>query len=163
MKRFLSLLLCCSLLFCAAGCRQQADEIDGTPFYYCAKTASYSADGMALDAEYRMDVPVDSLTSALDLYLQGPLSQELLSPFPQGIRLVGLYQNGSTVFLTFSRELATLSGLDLTMACSCITLTALALTDAQEVEIRVVSGLLNGQRSIVMNKNTILLQDTAGE
>lgn len=162
MKRFLSLTLALGLL-CLAGCRQEAPESQGTAFYYCVAQREYTTGSTALSAEYRSGVPRDALTEALDLYLAGPVSSELRSPFPEGLKMVGAYQEGSTVYLTLSPELTDLTGLELTLACGCLTLTTLALTGAEQVQIRAVSGLLDGQRAITMDKNTLLLLDTATE
>lgn len=163
MKRFFSLTLMIVLLVCIAGCRQESPESQGTAFYYCVAKPDYSTGSTAISEEYRSGVPEDSLLQALELYLAGPLSSGLQSPFPENLKLVDVYQEGSTVFLTFSRELAALTGLDLTVACGCLTLTTLALTDAQQVEIRTAAGLLDGQRAITMDKNTLLLVDSAAE
>ncbi len=161
MKQILSFTLAFLLLVSMAGCREDVREPQGTPFYYCLAQLDYTSETSAISAEYRTALPKDSLEEILAVYLTGPLSEDLLSPFPADLKLVGSSQEGDTVYLTFSPELCDLSGLDLTIACSCLTLTTLALTDAQQVEIRTVTGLLDGQRAIIMDKNTILLQDTA--
>ena len=76
---------------------------------------------------------------------------------------MGISQENGTVYVTLSPEITLLTGVDLTMACGCLTLTILSLTEAQQVQIRSVSGLLDGQRSITMDKNTLLLLDGAGK
>ncbi len=162
MKQILASILALALLLCLIGCRKEPQQA-GIPFYYCAAQPSYSTGSTAISPEYRRGVPQDSLFLALEVYLGGPASEELRSPFPEGLTLAAATQQGSTVYLTLSRELADLTDLELTIACGCLSLTAMALTQAERVEISAVSGLLNGQRSIVMDKNTLLLQDVAGE
>lgn len=163
MKQLLSLILVISLLVCLYGCRQEPEAPKGTLFYYRVKEPSYNTDSTALSAEYRPDAVQDTLNRAIELYLAGPVSPDLRSPFPENLRLIGVDQKGGTVYLTFSRELAQLSGLDLTIVCGCITMTVLELTDAAQAEIRSVTGLLDGQRSILMDKNSLLLLDAAQE
>lgn len=163
MKQFLSFILTLGLLFSMAACHQDAAEPQGAALYYRLAESDYSTGSAALSAEYRTDVPRDSLTQALKMYLNGPKSSDLQSPFPEGMKLIGAYQEGSTVYLTLSRELSDMTGLELTIACGCLTLTTLALTDAEQVQIQAVSGLLDGQGAITMDKNTLLLLDTAGE
>lgn len=163
MKRLISWMLILVFLFGLIGCGEQTQEPQGIAFYYCLAEPDYNAGNAALTAEYRTGVAQEELSQALELYLKGPLSSEFQSPFPQDLRLVVVYQDNSTVYLTFSGELATLTGLDLTIACSCLTLTTLAITGAEQVEIRTVAGLLDGQRAIRMNKNTLLLLDTVQE
>ncbi len=160
MKKILCFLLILAALF-SAGCSSQQPQPTGTPFYYCAATPDYSSGSTAIIQEYRDDVPSDSLMAALELYLAGPQSGDLLSPFPDGMQILSATQEGNTVYLTVSMELTTLTGLELTIACGCLTMTSLALTDAQQVQISPIYGLLDGQRTIIMNKNTILLTDSS--
>ena len=163
MKRFLSAALILGFLLSMSACYREDTQPQGIPFYYCVTQPDYTTGSTVLSAEHRSDVPENSLLQALELYLAGPKSAELQSPFPQNLKLVNAYQEGSTVYLTLSPELAALDGLDLTMACGCLTLTTLALSGAQQVEICAVSGLLDGQRTITMDKNTLLLLDAATE
>lgn len=163
MKRIVSVALILACLLSITACNQEEAQPKGIAFYYCVTQDNYAIGSSVLSPEYRTDVAEDSLTQALERYLSGPISADLRSPFPQNLKLVGSYQQGSTVYLTLSAELADLSDLDLTIACGCLTLTTLALTDAQQVQIRTVAGLLDGQRAITMDKNTLLLLDTVTE
>lgn len=163
MKKSLCYIIVLMLLL-AAGCSSQG-EPDGTPFYYCVTNPSYKQDSTAIDKEYRDEIPTDSLTAALEVYLAGPESSNLVSPFPEGLKVLSANQEGSILYLTVSMEMTALSGLNLTMACGCLTLTCLALTDAEQVQISSIYGLLDGQRTIIMDENTLLLLDNsqAGE
>lgn len=163
MKKILSFVLICTTLTFVIGCQQTPEAPHGIAFYYCVTASDYNVGSTSLVAEHRVDVPSDSLLDAMTIYLKGPLSEDLQAPFPSGLSLVGVYQNNKTVYLTFSRELAYLTGLDLTIACACVTLTALDISGADQVEIRTVAGLLDGQRAIIMDKNTLLLLDTVQE
>ena len=61
--------------------------------------------------------------------------------------------------LTLSRGFATYSGLELTIACACITKTAISLTGVDIVRIRADQTLLNGAEYIQMDANSVLLID----
>lgn len=161
MKNVLCFFLILALLF-AAGC-SNGEKPEGTPFYYCVVNPSYSQGSTAINEEYRSEVPRDSLMATLEVYLRGPESSDLVSPFPDGLQVLSVSQEGDILLLTVSMELTTLSGLDLTMACGCLTLTCLALTDAEQVQISSIYGLLDGQRTITMDENTLLLLDAAVE
>ena len=163
MKKILSLFLVIVLLISLVGCSREAPEPEGIPFYYCAAETSYSDGDSVITAEYRSSLQGDTLQETLENYLAGPLSRELRSPFPEGMRILAAWQDGSTVYVTVSRELTGLTGLELTIACGCLTLTCLALTDGTQVEISPIEGLLDGQRTITMDENTLLLLDTAAE
>ncbi len=160
MKKILCFLLIGALLF-AAGCSRSQAEPQGTPFYYCTAEADYSSGSTAISREYRQDVPTHSLMGALELYLAGPQSSDLVAPFPEGMVILSAVLEGDTVLLTVSMELTALTGLDLTMACGCLTLTSLALTGARQVQISPIYGLLDGQRTITMDRNTLLLTDSS--
>lgn len=158
MKRILCFLLMFALLF-SAGCSRRQSKPEGTPFYYCVAEPAYGNGSTSISREYRSDVPEDSLMAAFELYLAGPESAEMISPFPEGMKILSAVQEGDTVLLTVSMELTALTGLDLTMACGCLTMTSLALTDAKQVQISPIYGLLDGQRTITMNEDTLLLLD----
>ncbi len=161
MKRLLSFILIACVLICICGCKQETQKQQGSPFYYCVRELDFHPGSAALAVEYRADVPQNTLIQAIEIYLNGPLSPDLQSPFPEDLRLIGVYQEDETIYMTFSPELSQLSGLELTMVCGCVTLTVLSLTDAKQAEIRSVTGLLDGQRSIIMDKDTLLLLDSA--
>ena len=67
----------------------------------------------------------------------------------------------NTLYVTVSKELAQLSGLELTLACSCLSMTCMELTGAENIVISAENSLLDGQKSITMNKDTLLLIDKA--
>ena len=158
MKQFLCVAIILALLV-APGCSK--NEPNGTPFYYCVANASYTPGSTVIDKEYRDNIPADSLMDTLEHYLQGPTSSNLVSPFPEGMTVVSANQDGDALYLTVSMELTALKGLDLTLACGCLTLTCLEITDAQQVHISSIYGLLDGQRTIIMDKNTLLLLDNS--
>ncbi len=160
MKRLFAFALVLCLLFSMIGCRHKRDEAARIAFYYCVVQPAYSTGSTAISAEYRGGIEDVPLAQTLGLYLDGPLSADLRSPFPHGLRLLEAKLSGSTVHLTVSQELAELTGLELTMACGCLALTTMALTEAQQVEISAEAGLLDGQRSIIIDQNSLLLLDT---
>ncbi len=158
MKQILCFAVILALLL-ASGCKSK-DDPSGTPFYYCVSSPSYGQGSTAITQEYRDGIPSD-LMEALQVYLEGPESADLVSPFPADLTIVSAIQEGAIVYLTVSMEMTALRGLDLTMACGCLTLTTLALTDAEQVQISSIYGLLDGQRTIIMDKNTLLLYDNS--
>ena len=83
------------------------------------------------------------------------------SPFPAGLSLLNYQVEGNTVYLNLSYHLATLTNMDLTIACSCIAMTCLELTGAELVSIEADGQLLDGQKSILLHKNTTLLTDSS--
>lgn len=161
MKKQLLVLLC--ILHLLSGCSQAAPYEKPVEFYYCAGSYSYETGTSAIVSETREGADMHSLEETLRAYLAGPESGELVSPFPAGLKLVAIRQEGGTVFITLSKELSQLTNLSLSMACGCITMTCLGLTDAEQVTIEAEDSLLNGQKSITMDRNSLLLADRSAE
>ena len=160
MKRFVILLLLAVNIFYLSGCQKEAPTPQGSAFYYCATDISFGMDNTTILAEYRQSPAQDTLQQMLTKYFAGPSSADLRSPFPVGLKLVAVEQDGQTVYITVSDALASLSGLDLTLACACITLTCLDFTGADQVMIYAQDALLDGQKTITMDRKTLLLLDT---
>ena len=162
MKRLMGFLLCLLLVLGCTGCK---DAPEGNPplnFYYRTASLSFSAGSTSIKKEAR-DVPEqDSWAQVLNIYLAGPEDSSLRSPFPANLQTVKTTMENKTVYITVTRELAALTGLDLTLACSCLALTCLELTGAQTVVISAEGELLFGQKSITMTKDTLLISNTAG-
>lgn len=159
MKKSIAILLAVMLCLGLWGCEQASSMENPVNFYYLTADLSYKIDSTAIRSETREGAEMGSLEHILSIYLAGPESETLRSPFPEKLDLVQVQQDGTTVFITVSAELARLSGLELVMACGCISMTCLELTDAEKVSISAADALLNGQGSIIMDKNSLLLLD----
>ena len=164
MKHILRIFIVVCITLGLTACAQAPSAAPSVVFYYCAATPSYDTIATVTATESRANIPVDaSLEDILRIYIMGPEAEDLRSPFPAGLQLIRAYQEEGTVFVTLSEEMADLTNLDLTIACGCITLTCLELTDAQHVTIEAENALLGGQKSITMDQNSLLLKDQAAE
>ena len=162
MKRIFCFLLCCVMLGIMLGCNQQEDEVhNGNAFYYPLAQLSYDTNSSAITAEYRSVEGSNSWTDILNVYFSGPQSEKHTNPFPAGLQVKKADMEGSTLHVTLSKEMAQLTGLELMMACSCLSLTSMALSGAENIVIRAEDSLLDGQKSITLNKDTLLLIDKA--
>ena len=162
MKKYIAVLL--SLLLLLGGCSAPAPIPEETlRFYYCTADAGFDSDAVSIQAEMREIRAFDTTESIIRTYLSGPTNEGLASPFPSGVKLISLAEEESTFFITLSEEFAKLSNLELTMACSCLALTILDMTDADYVSISAENSLLNGQQTIIFDRNAVLLQDAAVE
>ena len=159
MKEIMSLLLCMLTLFSIAGCKKTESYTNPVTFYYLGNDLSYDAQASAIQGETREGAGMVTLENMLTLYLQGPESEELSSPFPAGLVLISAVQEADTLHLTFSRQLGNLSGLNLTVACCCIARTCLDLTDAVNITIQAQDSLLGGERSLTFHAENMLLLD----
>lgn len=159
MKKCVLLILILSLLTCIWGCGQQSEEIQKPVHFY------YLAD---LTAEEKFDqVIVKEIAESaglteeelLNRYLAGPAAENTINPFPSGLSVIYLRKQESKVVLILSPELLELSGLDLTLACSCLATTVFELYGCQSLEIIVNGHLIEGKTSIIISREDLVLYD----
>lgn len=165
MKRLLCLLLAAALLLSATACRtERENSLDAVGFYYRATKVDYTIDNSPIAMELREIADSDqALDVMLQLYFNGPLDNAFHSPFPKNLTLNRYWWEGNTLVLELSDVFAALSGVDLTMACACITLTCLELTNADKVRFCVADQLLNGQAALEFGQEDLLLYDNSLE
>lgn len=97
-----------------------------------------SADSGALKSESRpLDGEVERIEGLLELLMSGPESEELVSPFPAGVRVRSWRLDGKRVTVDLSESYGGLAGVELTLADSCIVLTLCQLDAVEEVYLTV--------------------------
>lgn len=161
MKRIIIFSLALLLLVSSLGCSRQEDSIDvPVEFYYRKATLSYNSEQAVLCSETRESSGYD-LTGLFNNYLQGPITDECVSPFPAGVKVLAIDQSGSSLSIELSAPLAELSDINLTLACACLCKTAIGLTQCTTVEISVPNATLNGSTSIIMDEQHLLLLDNS--
>ena len=157
LKSFLICLLCLLIFF--SGCNSNpADK--GINFYYCQTKIDYDAPQGAIGSEFRNE-PIDPLAynKLLTQYLSGPKSSGLVSPFPEGVYLVSFAIEQQNATIVLSDHIAELNGIDLSIACTCLSLTVKELTGCASVQIRAQNELLDSKQSVTINTNAILLSE----
>jgi hypothetical protein len=162
MKRIFVFLLCVVLIFTMLGCNKQSKNTQtGNAFYYPLASIPFGKGSSAIAAEYRSTEGPNVWMHILNDYFAGPHSEKYKNPFPAGLQAQMTAMEKNTLYVTVSKELAQLSGLELTIACSCLSMTCMELTGAENIVISAENSLLDGQKSITMNKDTLLLIDKA--
>ena len=152
MKKTFCLFLALVLLLGICGCRRS----DDVRYYYPRTEVQYGiSDGVIASETRNMDRDDFDLTYLLKLYLEGPVSQELYSPFPTGTALESLSYAGGQLFIVLSEPFATLENLDYTIACICIASTCFELTEADTVTVK------TQHTSITLTPDLLALEDTA--
>lgn len=166
MKRITSIVLALLMLLPLCACERNEKEELKDPVTFCylrvqnPEALHHSSAGSVIATEKREGTGIqEDLTALLQLYLNGPASEELYSPFPRGTKLVSWERSDSTLTVILTNEFATLTGMDLTLACASLTMTCLSLTDAKSVQIQAESENLDGKTSIIMNRNDLVLTD----
>lgn len=156
MKRLLCLLLCALLL---AGCEKSERIVSPGLFYYPRAEVSYGEDGVIGSEERETAGHEVDYFFLMSQYLHGPQDPALRSALPQNTALLSAEVDGTLFKLTFTQELSELSGLDLTIACACVTLTCLSLFHVEQVCIQADGALLDGEPSITMDESCLILVD----
>lgn len=162
-NKLVVLLLTVIVLIGCGGCRRTEQFEVPLSFYYLSTQLNYGADCAVITPQIREGKGFSSPEAILQLYFAGPLGEDFKTPFPAGLHLVATGQEADTLYLTVSDELSQLSGLDLTLACCCITLTCLEITDAETVCIQAETATLGGEKTITMNRDCLLLLDQSNQ
>ena len=156
MRTIIALALAVLLITGLTGCLETTDT---AAFYYTRYEDSYlyGMDNAVIAGEYR-DVTGHSgdLKYLLTLYFHGPTTEYLRSPFPSGMVLRSVAQEGDNLHVELSASLTMLTGTDLSLACACLAQTCFSLTDAQSVTIA-SDGL--GFVSMTLTRDSLLLVD----
>ena len=156
MKNRIILLLLIALLISACAKEDTPSDVN---FYYPKAEFDYNTDDGAIGYEVRSNGGIASSAILLNLYLQGPLEEGLLNPFPENVSVVSLYTLEDTVYVTLSDSMAELSGAPLILSCACICRTAMGLAGTQSAQIQCETLLLDGKKFITVNENTVFYSD----
>ena len=150
------LLLAAMLCSCSA-----VDTQNQVSFYYCVAEQDYSSTAGAIKAEVQSaKVDPADYDTLLSQYMNGPKSSHLVSPYPDGCTIAEFSLDQSTAHIIMDKSFASLSGVELTLACACLSLTVQNITGYANVEIRAEDCLLDNKESITVDANKILLTDS---
>lgn len=148
MKKLISLLLSAMMVVTLCACESSYPEQNGKFYYRRIQPAYGSADGIISPEIRTFSIVGSDLSEVMESYFSGPESRGLESPFPRNTRVNNWEIQDNTLALTLNDPFAALSGVDLTVACSCIARTFLDILPIEEVTISVTDKTLNGQEQI---------------
>lgn len=158
----LLLALCAGLLLLSAcALVEGGEEIQPQGAYkvYYAVTGE-QATVQVVDWEYRVSSGEDTASALAELVLSQPETLGLASPAPSGTRLLSCQQEDGQLRLDLSEQYGGLSGVDLTVANSCLTLTLCQLEGVEEVYITVEGEPIPYQTLRAMGTDDVLLPGT---
>ena len=162
MKRIYLLLSILILLGALFGCgKQPKTEIVAPVTYYYHNDLEQKDDfSNVFVAETRESVQFqEDLVALLNDYLTGPESEGLINPFPAGLEIISFAESGDTANIQLNDKIGTLSGIDLTMACSCLSLTVFDMTECDYVQISAENVLLSEQSFLTFSRESMVLRD----
>ena len=160
--RCIGLLLAAALLLgLLSGCASSVSPW-AMLLYYRAAEVGYGENGL-IDTEAAGVRGVWSPETLAERYFEGPETESLVSPFPKGAALVRAQLENGVLHMTLSREFGNLTGADLSLVLSCITLTFSQLTGVEAVELSAERSLIGGQSSVKIRPDQILRVDNSEE
>ena len=157
--KYILFLLVFILLLSGCG-NADADTSNTVCYYYMHNEVNLGADAKIIVPTTReTDINKDDYFSIIGQYLNGPTSYDCISPFPAGTTLEELNWDQNRVQIMLSPHITTLSGIDLIVACACLTKTVTELTNINTVQIRSSSGLLNGEQALILTNESFMFLD----
>lgn len=161
MKRWTAALLAFAILCALPGCTRKAPAPKSpVSFYYPAVEVIYDGKTHVIQAETREGAGYEEdIAGLLNLYLRGPISETLRSPFPGRVTVSHFSTTANTAILELSSEFSQLVGIDLTLACACIANTLFDLTQLQRVQIFATDAMLDSQASITLERDDLYFTD----
>ena len=161
MKRFLSILMLLSLLFSLAACKRENEPIlKPANFYYRNSDITFGAEDGLISPYVAETKDLDGkIIDILNLYVKGPYESTHKHTFPLGTTVLRCNVKGDTTFIEVSNEFANLTGIDLTIACTCLAKTVIELTGSDKVTISASDVPLGGNTSITISRGNVLLKD----
>ena len=163
MKRFFCLLLILSaILMPACSQRNSPAPVQPAQLYYLSSEITYHKDSGVIACEPR-DVKnyADSLNSFIAMYLQGPESSDLISPFPSGLKAEEIMQSNSLIQITLSKEFSKLEGIDMTLSCSCLAATIKEYTGVEYVYISYKNAATGKRHTLSLGPDSFQFYDDA--
>lgn len=149
------------LILALSGCSGKNNTVEQPAnFYYCTSSISFDTAHGVIAPETRDIAGFEQdLTALINHYLRGPNSSNLTSPFPNGSAVLWINQSDRELTLIMNQQFTQLTGLNLSLACSCISKTIFSLTDFESITIRARDTNLDGTKSVTMTRDSILIQD----
>lgn len=161
MKRLICAFLILVLSVFLFACQPKIEPIlQPVNFYYRNAQLRYGSDDGLISAQITESASfAGNVLAILNEYLKGPDSDRFSVTFPASTKVLELEFVGSTAYLQMNDSFSRLTGIDLTIACACITKTTIELTGASAVCISAVNESLDGAPSITMDESSLILID----
>ena len=157
MKRIIVILLIAAMLL--SGCSLfSSGKRQPVLFYYQPVNFRLGQSNGAIAAEERDGTGhITDIDYLLRLYLTGPLTENLISPFPADVQLTSVRTGQNKVTVNLTGDPSSLSATQKTLACACLTLTCLELTEEESVMI------FWGDEIILMDRSVLTLFDSSAQ
>ena len=163
MRKLLCILLAFVCLLGIFGCsREENIPQNSVAVYYKKANHDYGAEEGMIAKTYLDAAGHEADYSYLiDAYLHAAPGEGFASTFPAGVSLVHFRLEALTANVTLSNHMKDCTGMDLTIALTCLTRTIISITGCQEVIFSAEDTLLYGEKFITLNADSFLLADNS--
>lgn len=168
MKKSIALILAAACLLSAAACVVRSTENEsesGYGLWFAVSGKSERNDYSAVGRESRNWPSEPTMEEMVLALLEGPVSDDLESPFPPGVELLSITvnENTHTARVDLSEQYGDLVGFDLTLADYCITLTLCQRPDIEAVRVTVEGSIIPYRDRQKMTAGDVLLSGITEE
>lgn len=159
MKKVIYFVICIVMLLSLSACNKNSNSIEHpVSFYYRNAIVYYNSEDAVIAPETR-DSAGYNPTGIMNLYLSGPLSPDLQSPFPAGVSVHYIVQNNDCLYIGLSQSFDELSSMEQTIAYACLFKTLAGLTQCSTVEISFKDAASNANNYIVIDQDSLIFMD----
>lgn len=159
MKKLICLVLCLCLALPLSGCAEKELHTPGAFYYYRSEIAYSGSDGVLAPEYHELQRIEGDLDAILAAYCEGPVSRALENPLPTGCPVPQYSLHNGVLTLRFSKELAVLTGVELTIAAACLARTFLPITEAETLVLTADGALLDGETAMTLTLEELALRD----
>ena len=164
MRKFLCILLViCTLLGIAACGHTDPMPENSIAVYYKREKPDYGTEDGLITGTYMESAGHENdYLYLLNQYLHSAPGEGFTATFPSGVSLISFQLEALTAKVVLNSNITNYSGMDLTIALTCLTKTIMSLTGCQEIILSASGTLLNGESFITLNQDSFLLIDGSG-
>lgn len=162
MRKIICILLVLCSFLCLFGCTPEPPPEDSVEVYYKRAQVNYgTADGVIAPTYMSTAGHGGDYAYLLVKYFRTAPGEGFVTTYPGNLSVVSIDMAGLTAKIVLSDEITELTGMDLTIALTCLTQTLMSWTDCQEVIVSANTQQLDGQNFITLNRDSYLLIDNS--
>lgn len=163
MKKMICILLVLALMLPLAACSEKQEPVQKpVTFYYCRTTPVYGVEDGLIAGETRESAGYeDNLLGLLNRYVSGPVSTDLVRPFPFAARILTYSVEEDAIFMDVSDTFTVLKDTELTLAMACLTKTIYEITGIGTIYVKAETRKFDGIEMITMRIENIYLLDSS--
>lgn len=155
MKRVFAVIVC--VCFLLSGCGFFGERIrEPVTFYYICDQYQEELCCVIVSEQREASGHTGDLSYLLALYSMGPTSDGMVSPLRPGTQILPTIEENHVQLELITYE-NSMSEIEFSLACACLTLTSLEISGAEEVTVHC------GDRIRTMNRASLTLQDAIAE